>query len=743
MGPHNIYRFLNRLSLAFIAFLWIAETECIANALLPNESSPQPLDLKILRAEENNQKTLDFTLSVDQAAADSLDTDSLETIERGDGIDQAKALINPIRREASMLEIEVIELKTSAILQHDKTAKLSMDVRNAAMEAQEKINHASTKRKKRKNKIHRQADKILKEALESVDDLIVALEDSRSAQMNYRVAKERAKWLYDYERELRMCIDDSSYYARLPHLNYYTEKLSNFSIDASFIENETFELDASSALVDFSRLEREINTQLDRDAEEYAMVPEYPRSWKYEAKGELDLAQRGRVISKSEFTGKENPSQQELISVESLRPPKREYPIISSRTRTTPSLRSTIKSQQFNAGAATSQNTTLVSESITMLPDEEFGKHNANTSSQNRIAIDSELPRALFFRVQVGVFKEIVPTSFFKGYAPINAETTTSGLFKYTIGAFRSKSSADNAKQQLIKEGYKDAFIVAYYNGKRITILESNDLISQARMPEPSPTTFVQNWSKDANKSIGDQGYGNGAPRDQRIKNVHQIKGENPLFYTVQVGFFSKPLGPGDLMGFKSLNEEITEAGYIRYSSKVFPSLDKAIQYKNNISSSGISDAFVTAYFQGRRVTIQDAQKHEADRSFLPKPIKHKQVKPKVAVETVARNSTKQTPDKRQDTPRPPASKSTKLADAKKHSYTIFLGQYDGEFPKDKMPIVRRQNIGEIKVSETGSGMKNYTVGEFQSKKQAFSSRDQLVRLGFIEARVVKPQDLN
>ncbi len=46
--------------------------------------------------------------------------------------------------------------------------------------------------------------------------------------------------------------------------------------------------------------------------------------------------------------------------------------------------------------------------------------------------------------------------------------------YKYTIGREKSEEDCDNLLDFAHKKGYKDAFVVAFYNAKRITLDEAN-----------------------------------------------------------------------------------------------------------------------------------------------------------------------------------------------------------------------------------------------------------------------------
>jgi N-acetylmuramoyl-L-alanine amidase len=79
------------------------------------------------------------------------------------------------------------------------------------------------------------------------------------------------------------------------------------------------------------------------------------------------------------------------------------------------------------------------------------------------------------FKVQIGTYlKSMLNDALFK---EINAEQQViNGTFKYYVGDETNKSSVDKLKNQLKEKGFKGAFVVAFYKGKRISTKEALDL---------------------------------------------------------------------------------------------------------------------------------------------------------------------------------------------------------------------------------------------------------------------------
>lgn len=85
---------------------------------------------------------------------------------------------------------------------------------------------------------------------------------------------------------------------------------------------------------------------------------------------------------------------------------------------------------------------------------------------------------------------------------------------------------------------------------------------------------------------------------------VETIKG---LFFTVQVGVYSKPVALDKLFNLSELNSERTETAKIRYTTGRYTDTEQARVRKEQSVARGVKDAFVTAYLNGKRIPMQEA----------------------------------------------------------------------------------------------------------------------------------------
>jgi hypothetical protein len=292
-------------------------------------------------------------------------------------------------------------------------------------------------------------------------------------------------------------------------------------------------------------------------------------------------------------------------------------------------------------------------------------------SEERPIPVDAQLPQGLYFKVQVGAFRNRIPQDLFEGFAPICGEAVNSGITRYTAGFFVAFDAANEVKKQIRSMGYSDAFVVAFKDGKRIPMYEALGYGSQQEMDVAFGIVPANNKDAAANTSIdqenrttdnrdasnevnngnaqgqkqgsGDSnanqvvvgsaqvqeqttplrsvdqimleevevGYYKPAANDVKAQEVEVIEG---LFYTVQVGVFSKPVSADRLFNIAPLNSELTDTKKIRYTTGQFTSLADAVQKRNDTRGAGITDAFITAYYNGRRITLGEADQLLAEK---------------------------------------------------------------------------------------------------------------------------------
>jgi len=233
------------------------------------------------------------------------------------------------------------------------------------------------------------------------------------------------------------------------------------------------------------------------------------------------------------------------------------------------------------------------------------------------LPIGIKMPSGLVYRVQVGAFAKPVPEELFKEFTPVTGEKLNNGITRYMAGFFGDRTKVLDAQKNIRALGYTDAFVVAYCDGERITLAEARRL-EDAGLCVPKEQNEIaievtqnviaqlpQDSLRPAIKEIkpGDYNKADGAAVAMAVEE------KLGLFYTVQVGVYNKPVPATQLKNIDPLVTKRLPNGQIRYSSGVFQSVSSALPKKKEAIALGITDAFVTAYYKGERISLEEARR--------------------------------------------------------------------------------------------------------------------------------------
>jgi hypothetical protein len=336
-------------------------------------------------------------------------------------------------------------------------------------------------------------------------------------------------------------------------------------------------------------------------------------------------------------------------------------------------------------------------------------------SETRPIPVDVELPEGVILKVQIGAFRNPIKQETFRGFAPIVGERTESGLTRYTAGLFKDFESVNIAKDGIRAKGYKDAFVVAYLNGKRISIGEARRIIAGeiseqdvASQATPAPQQIPQ---EDVSVDVQtvQSSFIDVSVNDVVVSDV-KVRGE--LYFTVQVGVYSANISPKTVLNLSPLNQERIPNNLVRYSSGVYGNLAQAIVARNNIVQNGISDAFVTAYYQGERITISRAKQLAVEGSSSTNTVNSEPVE--IANPNVSSNQEGKT-------------------------YVVTIGPYTGSIPVEQARIIL--GLGSYGVTvEKNNNATLYKIGSFANQNEANDLRNDLVSKGLINPVVVESE---
>ncbi len=258
-------------------------------------------------------------------------------------------------------------------------------------------------------------------------------------------------------------------------------------------------------------------------------------------------------------------------------------------------------------------------------------------SIERKIPVNVKIPSGLVYRVQIGAFANPIPIDLFSEFNPVSGEKLNNGVTRYLAGYFNNSKRVVEARDQIKALGYADAFAVAYCDGQRITlaearILEANgtcvalgenelnlelsantavslgiDTSSQLANIMERDLSLSAISEGDTTKKQAVQNYTyNKAPGAAPADAIEKVKG---LFFTVQIGVYNKPVSADVLYNLSPLMTLRLPNGQIRYSVGMFSTVEEARVKKQAALDLGSADAFVTAYFDGERITVTEAMK--------------------------------------------------------------------------------------------------------------------------------------
>lgn len=237
-------------------------------------------------------------------------------------------------------------------------------------------------------------------------------------------------------------------------------------------------------------------------------------------------------------------------------------------------------------------------------------------SSSNPIPLDEKLPDGLVFKVQMGAFKNAIPQDLFQGISPVSGQTTSQGFIRYFAGLFLTCESAEKAKLIVRQLGFPDAFVVAYFDGKRIPPPCGTDGTTVATTATPETTLPQEKAVTPVQPPVTSEPVVTTPPvvkgktepvvSTSEIAPTTDVATLSGLFYTIQVGVYSKPITGVELNNIQPLYTENAN-NLIRYNVGIYNNIPLASEAKKIAVNGGLKDAFMTIYYNGKRISMAEA----------------------------------------------------------------------------------------------------------------------------------------
>ena len=238
-------------------------------------------------------------------------------------------------------------------------------------------------------------------------------------------------------------------------------------------------------------------------------------------------------------------------------------------------------------------------------------------SAENPIPVGVESPSGLVYRVQIGAFSKPIPQDLFKEFNPVSGEVIGStNITRYMAGFFNSSTDVVDARGKIRALGYNDAFVVAYCDGERIGF-------GEARRREAAGTCVPKGTSEMMIEVATNTAVKLGLPLTSEVQEVPEltynqapgaveadpIELKKGLFFTVQIGVFNRPVSAKEIFNLPEVLTIRLPNGMMRYASGMFNSVEEALPRLEMAKAAGTNGPFVTAYFEGERISIANARK--------------------------------------------------------------------------------------------------------------------------------------
>jgi tetratricopeptide (TPR) repeat protein len=220
---------------------------------------------------------------------------------------------------------------------------------------------------------------------------------------------------------------------------------------------------------------------------------------------------------------------------------------------------------------------------------------------REEITVKNPQSEELVYKVQIGLFKNgVMTTSFKQAYAKISKLrkidkfTNEKKYVGYTVGSFSNEIDASKMKDQLIREGMKNAIVVPFdkLTGKPFKKVPVSAITKNTEpvMVQKTDVTSVE--------------------KSEKSSDVEK------LAFKVQIGSFKNDLRS---TAFRKASIKISKLMKIdRYTDSrnnfiytvgSLQNYQEACNLKDQMVSEGIKDAFVAAFLNGERIKVNEAIK--------------------------------------------------------------------------------------------------------------------------------------
>ena len=207
---------------------------------------------------------------------------------------------------------------------------------------------------------------------------------------------------------------------------------------------------------------------------------------------------------------------------------------------------------------------------------------------------DSSEFKEVFYTIQLGAYsKPLRPPNYIFKFDLFMSEHNS--LFKYYNGNFKTLDEARKQRDIYRLSGLYDAFIVAYGKANKDSYLydeEIKNIDKKININAPPKKSNNLTNPSDSEQFVQNITYLDPTLSPLEISDISEFK---EVFYTIQLGAYSKPLRPPNYI-FKFDLFMSEHNSLFKYYNGNFKTLDEARKQRDIYRLSGLYDAFIVAY---------------------------------------------------------------------------------------------------------------------------------------------------
>jgi hypothetical protein len=209
---------------------------------------------------------------------------------------------------------------------------------------------------------------------------------------------------------------------------------------------------------------------------------------------------------------------------------------------------------------------------------------NTNAAGTNTLTATNDqnfAKHGVVYRVQLGAYKNRISLSAFNNSTGVVELKTADGSYRYVTAGYKTVAEAAAKKADLFLLGYKDAFVTAYKDGKRISMAEAG-------------TDMATDEKEDLNEN----------------KNFSSID-KSLINFKIQIGSLVRPNKVGDMdekvKPLGAVEKQTTATGQVRYTIGKYSGYNDAEKARKEMEDKGFPEAFIIATFKDEIISLQEA----------------------------------------------------------------------------------------------------------------------------------------